>query len=794
MFIPSKKTWRGFQSQLAGNHKDATMNQSNESDPLSLRDIYLRALDRKTPESREAFLDGACGDNLSLHNKVEALLRENAEDSFLESPAIAENETIMDSVLESPGTMVGRYKVLQRIGEGGMGAVYMAEQTEPVSRKVALKIIKQGMDTKQVVARFEAERQALAMMDHPNIAKVLDAGATDNGRPFFVMELVRGVPITEYCDKNKLTTKERLELFIPVCQAIQHAHQKGIIHRDVKPSNVMVTLHDGNPVPKVIDFGIAKATNQKLTEKTLFTNYSQMIGTPAYMSPEQAEMSGLDVDTRTDVYSLGVLLYELLTGTTPFPSKELLSMGYGEMQRVISETEPPKPSTRMSTMQHEELTVTATRRGIDVSVLQKQFKGDLDWIVMKSLEKDRTHRYETVAELAADVNRHLNNETVNAAAPALSYQIQKLYQRQKKFIRVAAIVFLVLLLGIAGTTWQMVRAKRATERVQNESVKTREVADLLDGLVRNLLPELRYRQNNQAAVTILDILDDMASHSLTNNPAAELVTRYNLMQGYMAARERGEKLAKQVQQGKELARRVSAFSQEMPITESIFELHERNGFGKIGAGMNWQEMLSYAHELSHSNPQQATAAVRAFDFAFEKFDLANADSDSISDMKEGLKHAVKIQVPKRNIDNTIMCLGDLCAIYIHEREFQKALSVAEDALERLKNGVSLNMEPYGPGNLAIVFQLSYLYLQSGSHDKAVSVWSEVSDWWPKDQHTQQLRIKGGRAVTDVLLGRFILIAKSNFRKNSASLRLQRSGRENFSSNRILLRNHFWQLL
>ncbi len=323
-------------------------NQINQ-DRLA-RDIFLRAIEIELEGERAAYIEGACHGNESLRARVEALLKSHQNDSFLEAAAVDGAPTVETSnkPSEGPGTIIGRYKLLQKIGEGGMGVVYMAEQTEPVTRKVALKIIKLGMDTKQVVARFEAERQALAMMDHPNIARVLDGGATDTGRPYFVMELVQGVPITQTCDKNNLSAKERLELFIQVCQAIQSAHQKGVIHRDIKPSNVLVTLNHGEPTPKVIDFGIAKATNQKLTEKTLFTNYAMMIGTPAYMSPEQAEMTSLDVDTRTDVYSLGVLLYELLTGTTPFPEKRLRSAGYGEMQRIIVEEEPEKPSTRLS--------------------------------------------------------------------------------------------------------------------------------------------------------------------------------------------------------------------------------------------------------------------------------------------------------------------------------------------------------------------------------------------------------------------------------------------------------------
>jgi serine/threonine protein kinase len=360
--------------------------------------LFREALERPAGPERQAFLDQACGNDGQLRERLAALLQAHEQlDTALE--AIAEDgprPTIrLDfSNDEGPGTRIGRYKLLQKIGEGGMGVVYMAQQEEPVRRRVALKIIKLGMDTKQVIARFEAERQALALMDHPNIARVLDGGATDTGRPYFVMELVQGVPITEFCNKSKLPAQERIKLFLPVCQAIQSAHQKGIIHRDIKPSNVLVTLHDGVPVPKVIDFGIAKATSQKLTEKTIFTQYGSMIGTPAYMSPEQAEMSGLDIDTRADLYSLGVLLYELLTGTTPFPEKRLRSLGYGEMQRVILEEEPERPSTRLSTLDQETRSMVGNRRGEDLERLGQLLKGDLDWVVMKCLEKDRQRRYQ----------------------------------------------------------------------------------------------------------------------------------------------------------------------------------------------------------------------------------------------------------------------------------------------------------------------------------------------------------------------------------------------------------------
>jgi serine/threonine protein kinase len=383
-------------------------------------------------------------------------------------------ETILVSGIleEKPGSRIGHYKLLQRIGEGGCGVVYMAEQEEPIRRRVAFKVIKLGMDTKQVIARFEAERQALALMDHPNIAKVLDAGATETGRPYFVMELVRGIKITDYCDQNNLSTEGRLEIFMQVCHAIQHAHQKGIIHRDIKPSNILVTVNDGVPVPKVIDFGIAKATQQKLTDKTLFTAFEQFIGTPAYMSPEQAEMSGLDIDTRSDIYELGVLLYELLTGKTPFDAKELIQAGIEEMRRVIREQEPARPSTKLSTMGAEEQTTVAKRRQVEAPKLIHQMRGDLDWIVMKCLEKDRTRRYETANALADDLKRHLDNEPVVACPPSHLYRCQKLVRRNRLAFAMAASVAASLLLGLGAATFMFFQEKEA--RVQAEGARQQE--------------------------------------------------------------------------------------------------------------------------------------------------------------------------------------------------------------------------------------------------------------------------------------------------------------------------------
>jgi serine/threonine protein kinase len=375
-------------------------------------------------------------------------------------PRVLSATFIADAQPEQVGNVVGPYKLLQRIGEGGFGVVYMAEQERPVRRVVALKIIKPGMDTGQVIARFESERQALALMDHPNIAKVLDAGATASGHPYFIMELVKGVPITEFCDKKHSPPDVRLKLFVDVCHAIQHAHHKGIIHRDIKPTNVLVTLNDGVPMVKVIDFGVAKATVQKLTEKTLFTAFGQLVGTPEYMSPEQAEMSGLDIDTRSDVNSLGVLLYELLTGTTPLEAKRLREAGYAKMQKLIQEEELPRPSTRLSSL-GDTATVVAVNRGLDVRQLAQLLSGDLDWVVMKALEKDRDRRYSTPGTFAEDIERYLRHEAISARPPSRTYRLKKLVRRNRAVVLTAAAVGLALVAGTVVATWLALRATHA---------------------------------------------------------------------------------------------------------------------------------------------------------------------------------------------------------------------------------------------------------------------------------------------------------------------------------------------
>src|SRR5438270_1410166 len=415
--------------------------------------IFLAALDKTTPQGRAAYVEATCvGDPKLLRRVRELLSCHEGSQGLLDAPPPGLGcSADMPATSEQPGTVIGPYKLLQQIGEGGMGNVYMAQQSRPVQRKVALKVIKPGMDTRQVIARFEAERQALAMMDHVNIARVLDAGATEFGRPYFVMELIHGVPITKYCDENRLTPRERLELFVPVCQAIQHAPQKGIIHRDIKPSNVMITLYDGKPVPKVIDFGVAKATEQTLTERTLFTQYGTMIGTLEYISPEQAEMSALGVDTRSDIYSLGVLLYELLTGSTPLTCRRLKEAAFAEILRLIKEEEPPKPSTRLSDS-GEALASISANRHTEPAKLTKLVKGELDWIVMKTLEKDRNRRYETAKDFAADVQRYLDDEPVQACPPSTAYRLKKFLRRNKRPVLAVAVMFLLLIGGIIGTS------------------------------------------------------------------------------------------------------------------------------------------------------------------------------------------------------------------------------------------------------------------------------------------------------------------------------------------------------
>jgi serine/threonine protein kinase len=533
--------------------------------------IFEAARQLDDSEKQAAYLDLACDKDHALRQRIEQLLRagQKAKDFFQKQrppllPSSPQPPTVR-TIGEGPGSVIGPYKLLQQIGEGGCGVVYMAEQEEPICRQVALKVVKLGMDTKEVMARFDAERQALALMDHPNIAKVLDAGATDTGRPFFVMELVRGIRITDYCDQNKLSTNERLTLFMQVCRAVQHAHQKGIIHRDLKPSNILVASNDGVPVPKVIDFGIAKATQGRLTDQTVFTAFAQFIGTPAYMSPEQAEMTMLDIDTRTDIYALGVLLYELLTGRTPFDAKELLAAGLDEMRRTIREVEPVKPSTRLTQER-----VAARAAGSVKSEIRNQkseIAQDLDWIVMKCLEKDRARRYDTANGLAMDVQHYLADEAVLARPPSNLYRFQKLVRRNKLAFAAGGAVLAALLIGLGISTWMYFQEKAARQRAvaaeyqanqaraseaaqrrqadearaaeaklraqaQSEASKSQQVAEFLKRMIESVGPAVALGRDTAMLREILDKTADRIGTDLTNQPEVEMELRGTLANTY----------------------------------------------------------------------------------------------------------------------------------------------------------------------------------------------------------------------------------------------------------------------
>jgi WD40 repeat protein/serine/threonine protein kinase len=468
-------------------------------------DIFLIAIELPSFEERADYLDRACGADVDLRGRVEALLRRHHESrGILDAPPPGIDAPLHADRRESPGAVIGRYKLLEEIGEGGFGVVYLAEQQRPVRRRVALKIIKPGMDTRQTVARFEAERQALAMMDHPNIAKVFDAGATEAGRSYFVMELVRGVAITDYCDQCNLTARERLKLFIPVCQAVNHAHQQGVIHRDLKPTNVLVAIQDGRPTPKIIDFGVAKAIgdNGRLTERTLATGFTQMLGTPLYMSPEQAELSPLGVDTRSDIYSLGVLLYELLTGCTPFDKKRLQEAAYDQLRQIICQEEPPRPSARISTLAADVATTVAEQRRTDPRRLRQHVRGDLDWIIMKCLDKDRNRRYDTAGRLAADIQRYLNDELIEARPPSIAYRVRKFARRHKSSLATAVTLF-ALAASMVAVAWQGQQTKIERRRVQQLASESRQ---------RQYATDMRRAHKAWLAADVRQVLDLLGRH------------------------------------------------------------------------------------------------------------------------------------------------------------------------------------------------------------------------------------------------------------------------------------------
>jgi serine/threonine protein kinase len=722
-------------------------------------------------DQRGAYLDQACAGDHALRHRVEALLRvHDAAGNFFDKLA---QSTAAESAIpvKKPGDRIGRYKLLQQIGEGGCGVVYMAEQEEPVWRMVALKVIKLGMDTRSVIARFEAERQALALMDHPNIAKVLDAGATETGRPYFVMELVKAIPITRYCDENNLSTAARLGLFLQVCHAIQHAHQKGIIHRDIKPSNILVADHDGVPVPKIIDFGIAKATtDQRLTDKTVFTAFEQFIGTPAYMSPEQAKLSGLDIDTRTDIYSLGVLLYELLTGKTPFDAKRLLEAGLDEVRRIIREEEPARPSTKLETLDAAEKTSVAKHRQSDPPKLAHLIRGDLDWIVMKALEKDRSRRYETANGLAMDIQRHLENEPVLARPPGAAYRLQKSFRRNKFAFAAGAIVAAALLLGVMGSTWQAVRATKAEKLAEQRLAEVaaerdakeeaRKEAEAISTLLTQVfISPSPYRDGR--TITVAETLSNATQKletELANQPArrAKLLsaigaTYYGLglfheaiplqekARDYYLAASGPESLDTLVATRRvaNLYAEVGRLDEAIKLLEQVLPLSRKtlgpehpetiNAISILAGAYNvagrWDESLKLREESVALNrkvngPENPITIQSMEEVAISHLQLGHL-RDSIPLGEQVLALSGKVLGPEHR--QTLRCMYSLGASYYAAGRRDEALKLWEEALplDRKVNG------PEHPLTLKVMSRLAVTYGEVGRHDDALKLSEQV---------------------------------------------------------------------
>jgi len=658
----------------------------------------FNAARRLTAKERAVYLDKACGSDAALRRRVEELLQvgETSAD-FLEQPALAEpaapanaggTTRLSVTLSEKPGDQIGRYKLLQQIGEGGCGVVYMAEQHQPVRRRVALKVIKLGMDTKSVIARFEAERQALAMMDHPNIAKVFDGGATEAGRPYFVMELVRGLKITDYCDEKKLSTRERLDLFMQVCQAIQHAHQKGIIHRDIKPSNVLVTVNDGVPVPKVIDFGIAKATSgQQLTDKTVFTAFEQFIGTPAYMSPEQAVMTSLDIDTRSDIYALGVLLYELLTGRTPFDTEELLAIGLDEMRRTIREKEPSRPSTRLSTMPDNELSTAAQRRGLDAPKLVSELRGDLDWIVMKALEKYRARRYETANGLALDIQRHLRNEPVLACPPSTLYRLQKLARRNQLAFVAASAVGISLVAGLAVSTVLYVSAKQE----RDEAVKQKQRADEQAAVAQAVNEFLQD-----------DLLKQAGSTQQANTgfqPQPDLTVKEALRR---ASQRVGQRFATQ------------------PAVE--FQIQDTLGEAFLAVG-DWKMAIAHLERALAIRKAMAGPDDAALLDNMRHLAAAYSQSGQLTNAIELSKEALKLTKATLGADHpdTLRSMGNLAGVYGEAGRLSEEVALCQETLKLIK----AKLGPKHPDTLAAMNALALAYFRAGQSAESLRLQEEA---------------------------------------------------------------------
>jgi serine/threonine protein kinase len=722
-----------------------------------LRRLFDQAIELPPP-ARTAFLDTKCRKDPELKQRLLVMLAVAEGDEFLTSPTgrvaapPAAEQTLSTPLREGPGTQIGPYKLLQQIGEGGFGVVFLAEQTEPMLRKVALKIIKLGMDTRQVVARFEQERQALAMMDHPNIARVLDAGATETGRPYFVMELCKGDPIVDYCDKNSLSIDERLDLMAQVCNAVQHAHGKGIIHRDLKPSNILVGTQDGRPNAKVIDFGIAKATSQKLTDKTLFTEHQQVIGTLQYMSPEQAEGS-LDIDTRTDVYSLGVLLYELLTGSTPFDKKTLQNAMYGEIQRMIREVEPHKPSTRLSDS-HDTIASIAARRRIEPKRLGVLVRGELDWIVMKALEKDRSRRYETANGLAMDIRRYLSGEDVVAAPPSASYRLRKFVRRHQGQVVAASLVMLVLVAGVIGTTFGMLEANRSAEQehlaklaAESAKVRAEEAAaaeaaakrdaeqrraeaeanlafarkgnEILGSVFRGLDPTRDYGTVAELRAALRDNLTEAVTQlegSAIGDPLEVAAMQQQLASSLLAL---GEAKAASEVFAKEFAVREERLGSDHADTlASANNLAEAwLDAGKLEEGLQLLED-TYARRKAKLGPEHPDTLLTLANLAGANHRTGRLDA-SLPLFEEALVLHRKVLGPEHA--HTLKCMSNLAGGYVSVGRSAQAIPLYDEALQlqRQKNG------PDSPESLSMLGNLAATYESTGQLDKALPLLDEA---------------------------------------------------------------------
>ena len=707
-------------------------------------------------ERRAAYLLEACAGDDTLRQRIEALLRAHEEaESFMAKPAVdARPETLVVNPAEQPGARIGRYKLLQQIGEGGCGVVYMAEQEEPVHRRVALKVIKLGLDTKSVIARFEAERQALALMDHPNIAKVLDAGATEAGRPYFVMELVKAVPITRYCDENNLSTAMRLGLFMQVCQAIQHAHQKGIIHRDIKPSNILVADHDGVPVPKIIDFGIAKATTgQRLTEKTFFTAFEQFLGTPAYMSPEQAKLSGLDVDTRSDIYSLGVLLYELLTGKTPFEAKRLLEAGLDEVRRIIREEEPARPSTKLQALEAAEQTTLAKLRQSDPPKLVHLIRGDLDWIVMKALEKDRGRRYETASGLAMDIQRHLGNEPVLARPPSARYRLQKAWRRNKTAFTAATLMAAVLVAATGISARQAFRAthaeKLADQRLAESEANAKLAKERLaeSETISKFLTEV-FQSPDPArdghTIKVVDILGVAAKKletNLTNQAAHRAKLQGTLGHTYYALGLYREAIPLQ-EKVRDYYRATSG--PEHPDTlAAMNDLAATYDYaGRRGEALKMKQAVLplYRKVLGPEDP----GTLNAMNNLALSFDEAGRQDEALKLREQVLALRRKVLGPKHS--DTIEAMGNLAISYEEVGRLEEALKLREETLLVFCQALGSNH----PDTLLAMNNLAYSYDDSGRRDEALKMREEALALYRSvsgPEHTDTLRAMSSLAVS-----------------------------------------------